>query len=181
MICYKCIVYKWCQATMKNMKHQIALILLTQSITLIHTDDKKPPHIIVIVIDDLGRGVHNDDGILWLFKGWNDVSWHNPDSMTVHLGKYARYVLNGFNKIISFDSNMQGGSYSWSSLCPHKMLAFPSGSSNRTVCMEDGTTERSYREIPTNRALHQVQAVAPDVEEGRVSHTRCWKMAPWLL
>ena len=49
---------------MKNMKHQITLLLLTQSISLIHTDDKKPPHIIVIVIDDLGRGVHNDDGIL---------------------------------------------------------------------------------------------------------------------
>ena len=49
---------------MKNMKHKIALILLTQSITLIHTDDKKPPHIIVIVIDDLGRGVLTYDDIL---------------------------------------------------------------------------------------------------------------------
>lgn len=34
-----------------------------------------PPHIIIIVVDDLG---------------WNDAPWNNPDSLAVHMGKYAR-------------------------------------------------------------------------------------------
>ncbi|KAA0186804.1 hypothetical protein HAZT_HAZT002128 [Hyalella azteca] len=34
----------------------------------------KPPHLILIVADDLG---------------WNDVSWHNPEVISPHLGKLA--------------------------------------------------------------------------------------------
>ena len=37
------------------MKFQIPFILLTKLITIIKTDEKKPPNIIVIVIDDLGK------------------------------------------------------------------------------------------------------------------------------
>jgi len=57
------------------MKSISKLFLFTQLISFIKSDDKKPPHIIIIVIDDLG---------------WNDVPWNNPDSLAVHLGKYAR-------------------------------------------------------------------------------------------
>jgi len=35
----------------------------------------KPPHIVMMVIDDLG---------------WNDVPWNNPDSLAVNMGHYAR-------------------------------------------------------------------------------------------
>ena len=34
-----------------------------------------PPHIVVIVIDDLG---------------WHDAPWNNPDSLAVNLGVHAR-------------------------------------------------------------------------------------------
>ena len=46
---------------MKNMKFTIPLVLFTQFITLIRTDDKKPPNIIIIVIDDLGKTVWREN------------------------------------------------------------------------------------------------------------------------
>jgi len=46
-------------------------VLFTQDVVL----SAQPPNIVLIVIDDLG---------------WNDAPWNNPDSLAVHLGKYAR-------------------------------------------------------------------------------------------
>jgi len=45
-------------------------LLLSQAIC-----NRKPPHIVIIVIDDLG---------------WNDVPWNNPDSLAVNLGNHAK-------------------------------------------------------------------------------------------
>ena len=42
------------------MKLSIKIFLWMKLITLIKSDDKKPPHIIVIVIDDLGKE-HNKE------------------------------------------------------------------------------------------------------------------------
>jgi hypothetical protein len=30
---------------------------------------------------------------MYYLPGWNDVPWNNPDSLAVHLGKYARYTF----------------------------------------------------------------------------------------
>ena len=45
------------------MKLMIQIVILTQLLTFIKSDDKKPPHIIVIVIDDLGKEIH-ESGII---------------------------------------------------------------------------------------------------------------------
>ena len=78
------------------MKFQIPFILLTKLITTIKTDEKKPPNIIVIVIDDLGK-IQIKENLHLLYTrclpGWNDVSWNNPHSIAVRLGKYARYCI----------------------------------------------------------------------------------------
>ena len=42
--------------------------------------DLSPPHIVTIVVDDLG---------------WGDVPWNNPESPAVHLGRGAPNDVSG--------------------------------------------------------------------------------------
>ena len=56
---------------------------------------KLPPHIVIIVIDDLGENKkHMKCQTIYYFNfsGWNDVPWNNPDSLAVNLGNHAKYV-----------------------------------------------------------------------------------------
>ena len=46
-----------------NVKLMIHIVMLTQLIAISKSDDKNPPHIIVIVIDDLGEEIH-ESGII---------------------------------------------------------------------------------------------------------------------
>jgi len=57
------------------MKKKFFFLILTDLLLNIKSLAIVPPHIILIVVDDLG---------------WNDVPWNNPDSLAVHMGKYAR-------------------------------------------------------------------------------------------
>lgn len=52
-----------------------SLLLAALAVGVGGQEQKKPPNIVFIVIDDLG---------------WNDAPWNNPDSLAVHLGRYAR-------------------------------------------------------------------------------------------
>eukprot|EP00090_Calanus_glacialis_P001505 TRINITY_DN11078_c0_g1_i1.p1 TRINITY_DN11078_c0_g1~~TRINITY_DN11078_c0_g1_i1.p1 ORF type:complete len:485 (-),score=87.39 TRINITY_DN11078_c0_g1_i1:134-1588(-) len=56
------------------MKIPFYFLLGTEILHLIGTTESKPPHIIIIVIDDLG---------------WSDVPWNNPDSWATYMGQYA--------------------------------------------------------------------------------------------
>ena len=51
------------------------------------------PHIVIIVIDDLGKTAHHKTEIeiyLLLLPGWADVPWNNPHSVAKRLGEYAK-------------------------------------------------------------------------------------------
>ena len=72
----------------------VAFLLINLIVPFIKARNK-PPHIIIIVIDDLGMSdVYNNCNIQSvIILGWNDVPWNNPDSWAVNLGKYARLVI----------------------------------------------------------------------------------------
>ena len=66
---------------------------------------KKRPHIIVIVVDDLGERINSkqrsklkytietdkDKAYRQHIPGWADVPWNNPDSVATRIGNYAKY------------------------------------------------------------------------------------------
>ena len=66
---------------------------------------KKRPHIIVIIVDDLGERINSklkytietdkdkdkDKAYRQHTPGWGDVPWNNPDSVATRIGNYAKY------------------------------------------------------------------------------------------
>ena len=66
---------------------------------------KKRPHIIVIIVDDLGERINSkqrsklkytietdiDKAYRQHIPGWADVPWNNPDSVATRIGNYAKY------------------------------------------------------------------------------------------
>ena len=68
---------------------------------------KKRPHIIVIIVDDLGERINSkqrsklkytietdkdkDKAYGQRIPGWADVPWNNPDSVSTRIGNYAKY------------------------------------------------------------------------------------------
>ncbi|XP_053649609.2 arylsulfatase B [Cherax quadricarinatus] len=60
---------------MAAVKEQLLVLMVSAVLASVVTTVSSPPHIILIVADDLG---------------WNDVSWHNPLVQTPHLEALAR-------------------------------------------------------------------------------------------
>ena len=70
---------------------------------------KQGPHIIVIIVDDLGERINSkqrsklkytietdkdkdkDKAYRQHIQGWADVPWNNPDSVATRIGNYAKY------------------------------------------------------------------------------------------
>ena len=76
------------------MMSRLILISLLATRYLVNSQPSSRPHIITIVVDDLGRAAGHYLSVvsypLSLMSGWNDVPWNNPDSYAVNLGKHAR-------------------------------------------------------------------------------------------
>lgn len=68
---------------------------------------KNRPHVIVIIVDDLGERINSkqrpklkytietdkdkDKAYGQRIPGWADVPWNNPDSVATRIGNYAKY------------------------------------------------------------------------------------------
>ena len=50
----------------------------------------KRPHIVIIVVDDLGKSCMLILITNPYFKGWADVPWNNPNSVARKIGSYAK-------------------------------------------------------------------------------------------
>ena len=55
---------------------------------------KTPPHIIIIVIDDLGNesSFPNPLCSVWYVSGYNDVPWNNENSLLKYMDSHSRSV-----------------------------------------------------------------------------------------
>ena len=71
------------------------LVLSVITSTVVGTEVKRRPHIILILADDLGKVQSTSELVIvthitFLSTGYNDVSWHNDEILTPNMDNLAR-------------------------------------------------------------------------------------------